>query len=92
MLKELWGIPAKVDYSAEFRYRSPAIDERTMIIAVSLSGETADTLAAMEEGKRHGEHLVVLTNTVDSSIARKANAQLHTCAGLKSACPLANVF
>jgi glucosamine--fructose-6-phosphate aminotransferase (isomerizing) len=81
MLEELSGIPAEVDYSAEFRYRRPAIDQRTMIIAVSQSGETADTLAAMEEGKRRGAHLLALTNTVDSSIARKAAAQLYTRCG-----------
>ena len=81
MLEELCGIPAEVDYSAEFRYRSPAIDERTMLIAVSQSGETADTLAAMEEGRRCGAHLLALTNTVDSSIARKANARLYTRCG-----------
>ena len=81
MIEELCGIPAEVDYSAEFRYRSPAIDDRTMIIAVSQSGETADTLAAMEEGRRRGSHLLALTNTVDSSIARKANAQLYTRCG-----------
>jgi glutamine---fructose-6-phosphate transaminase (isomerizing) len=81
MLEELSGIPVEVDYSAEFRYRRPAIDERTMIIAVSQSGETADTLAAMEEGRRCGAHLLALTNTVDSSIARKANAQLYTRCG-----------
>jgi len=81
MLEELCGIPAEVDYSAEFRYRSPAISSRTLIIAVSQSGETADTLAAMEEGKRRGAHLLALTNTVDSSIARKANAQLYTRCG-----------
>src|SRR5713226_4628143 len=81
MIEELCGIPAEVDYSAEFRYRRPAIDERTMIIAVSQSGETADTLAALEEGKRHGSHLLAITNTVDSSIARKADAQLYTRCG-----------
>ena len=81
MIEELCGIPAEVDYSAEFRYRSPAIDERTMIVAVSQSGETADTLAAMEEGRRRGAHLLALTNTVDSSIARKADAQLYTRCG-----------
>jgi glutamine---fructose-6-phosphate transaminase (isomerizing) len=81
MIEELCGIPAEVDYSAEFRYRSPAIDERTVIVAVSQSGETADTLAAMEEGKRRGSHLIALTNTVDSSIARKAHAQLYTRCG-----------
>jgi glucosamine--fructose-6-phosphate aminotransferase (isomerizing) len=81
MIEELCGIPAEVDYSAEFRYRSPAIDNRTLMIAVSQSGETADTLAAMEEGKRRGSHLLAITNTVDSSIARKANAQLYTRCG-----------
>ena len=81
MIEELAGIPAEVDYSAEFRYRRPAIDERTLILAVSQSGETADTLAAMEEGRRRGSWLVALTNTVDSSIARKADAQLYTRCG-----------
>ncbi len=81
MLEELTGIPVEVDYSAEFRYRRPAIDDRTMIIAVSQSGETDDTLAAMEEGKRRGCHLLAITNTVDSSIARKAHAQLYTRCG-----------
>jgi glutamine---fructose-6-phosphate transaminase (isomerizing) len=81
MIEELCGIPAEVDYSAEFRYRHPAVDERTVMFAVSQSGETADTLAAMEEGKRRRCHLVALTNTVDSSIARKADAQLYTRCG-----------
>ncbi len=81
MIEELCGVAAEVDYSAEFRYRSPAIDDRTMIIAVSQSGETADTLAAMEEARRRGSHILALTNTVDSSIARKADAQLYTRCG-----------
>ena len=81
MIEELCGVPAEVDYSAEFRYRQPPIDARTMMIAVSQSGETADTLAAMEEGRQRGCHLLALTNTVDSSIARKADAQLYTRCG-----------
>jgi glucosamine--fructose-6-phosphate aminotransferase (isomerizing) len=81
MIEELCGVPADVDYSAEYRYRNPAIDERTMIVAVSQSGETADTLAAMEEGRRRGAFLLALTNTVDSSIARKADARLYTRCG-----------
>ena len=81
MIEELCGVPAEVDYSAEFRYRQPPIDARTMMIAVSQSGETADTLAAMEEGRRRGCHLLAITNTVDSSIARKADAQLYTRCG-----------
>jgi glucosamine--fructose-6-phosphate aminotransferase (isomerizing) len=81
MIEELAGIPVEVDYSSEFRYRRPPIDDRTMIIAVSQSGETADTIAAMEEGRARGAHLMAITNTVDSSIARKADAQLYTRCG-----------
>jgi glutamine---fructose-6-phosphate transaminase (isomerizing) len=81
MIEDLAGIPVEVDYSSEFRYRRPPIDDRTMIIAVSQSGETADTIAAMEEGRARGAHLLAITNTVDSSIARKADAQLYTRCG-----------
>ncbi|HXD91396.1 MAG TPA: glutamine--fructose-6-phosphate transaminase (isomerizing), partial [Candidatus Binataceae bacterium] len=81
MIEHLAGIPVEVDYSSEFRYRRPPIDECTMIIAVSQSGETADTIAAMEEGRARGAHLLAITNTVDSSIARKADAQLYTRCG-----------
>jgi glutamine---fructose-6-phosphate transaminase (isomerizing) len=81
MIEELCGIPADVDYSAEYRYRNPALDSRTMLVAVSQSGETADTLAAIEEGRRRGAFVLALTNTVDSSIARKADARLYTRCG-----------
>ncbi|HXW83119.1 MAG TPA: glutamine--fructose-6-phosphate transaminase (isomerizing), partial [Candidatus Binataceae bacterium] len=81
IIEELTGIPVEVDYSSEFRYRRPPVDSRTLMFAVSQSGETADTLAAMEEGARRGAHLVAITNTVDSSIARKADAQLYTRCG-----------
>ena len=81
IIEDLAGIPVEVDYSSEYRYRRPPIDKHTMMIAVSQSGETADTLAAMEEGGRRGAHLLAITNTVDSSIARKGNAQLYTRCG-----------
>ena len=81
IIEELCAIPVEVDFSAEYRYRKPPIDERTLMIAVSQSGETADTLAAMEEGRRRGSHLLAVTNTVDSSIARKADARLYTRCG-----------
>ena len=81
MIEDLAGIPVEVDYSSEFRYRRPPIDDRTVLIAVSQSGETADTIAAMEEGRAHGAHMLAITNTVDSSIARKADAQLYTRCG-----------
>ena len=81
MIEELCQVPAEVEYAAEFRYRHPPLDERTMVIAVSQSGETADTLAAIEEAHRRGAHVMALTNTVDSSIARKAHVQLYTRCG-----------
>jgi glucosamine--fructose-6-phosphate aminotransferase (isomerizing) len=81
IIEEMTAIPVEVDYSSEFRYRNPPIDARTVMFAVSQSGETADTLAAMEAGRACGAHLIALTNTVDSSIARKANAQLYTRCG-----------
>jgi len=81
IIEDLAGIPVEVDYSSEYRYRRSPINKSTMMIAVSQSGETADTLAAMEEGVRRGAHLLAITNTVDSSIARKGNAQLYTRCG-----------
>jgi glucosamine--fructose-6-phosphate aminotransferase (isomerizing) len=80
-IEELCQLPVEVDYSAEFRYRSPVIDRRTMLIAVSQSGETADTMAAMEEGKARGTWTLALTNTIDSSIARRADARFYTRCG-----------
>ena len=81
LIEELCGVAVEVDYSAEFRYRSPVIDRHTMLVAVSQSGETADTMAAMEEGKVRGAWTLALTNTIDSSIARKADARLYTRCG-----------
>ncbi len=81
IIEELCGIPVEVDYSGEFRYCRPAVGPGTVVMAVSQSGETADTLAAMEEGLARGAHIIALTNTVDSSIARKAHAQLYTRCG-----------
>jgi glutamine---fructose-6-phosphate transaminase (isomerizing) len=81
IIEELCGIPVEIDYSGEFRYRRPPVGKGTVLMAVSQSGETADTLAAMEEGAARGAHLIALTNTVDSSIARKAHAQLYTRCG-----------
>ena len=81
IIEELCGIPVEVDYAGEFRYRRPPLSEGTILMAVSQSGETADTLAAMDEASGRGAHLIALTNTVDSSIARKAHAQLYTRCG-----------
>jgi glucosamine--fructose-6-phosphate aminotransferase (isomerizing) len=74
-------IPVDVDYGSEYRYRGPLLDERTLLVVVSQSGETADTLAALETAKAAGAPVVAVCNVVDSSIARKADAVIYTHAG-----------
>ena len=74
-------VPVEVDVASEFRYRLPIIDENTLIIVVSQSGETSDTLAALKEAKRLGAKSLALTNVVGSSIAREADQVLYTWAG-----------
>ena len=81
MIEGLTGIPVEADFASEFRYRRTPIVSRTLMIAISQSGETADTLAAMEEGVRRGAHVIALSNTLDSSIARRAHARLYTRCG-----------
>ena len=80
-LNELARLPTEVDYASEFRYRRPILDERDLLIVVSQSGETADTLGALEEGRRAGAATLAVCNVVDSSIARRAGAVLYTHAG-----------
>lgn len=71
----------EVDLASEFRYRSPIVDENTLVIVVSQSGETSDTLAALKESKRLGAKTLAVTNVVGSSIAREAEFVIHTAAG-----------
>ena len=71
----------EVDSASEFRYRDPIVDDNTLFIAVSQSGETSDTLAAMKESKRLGAKTLAITNVVGSSIAREADQVLYTWAG-----------
>jgi glucosamine--fructose-6-phosphate aminotransferase (isomerizing) len=80
-LEELAGLPAEVDYGSEFRYRHTPLDRHTALLAISQSGETADTLAALEGGKARGVKTLAICNVVDSSIARKADAVIYTHAG-----------
>jgi len=81
-LIEHWaGIPVEVDIASEFRYRSPLIDEKTLVVVISQSGETADTLAALRESKKKGARVVAITNVVGSSVAREAHDVIHTWAG-----------
>lgn len=74
-------IPCEVDYGSEFRYRDPLIDEKTLLLVVSQSGETADTLAALQTARERGAPVAAVCNVVDSSIARKSDAVIYTHAG-----------
>jgi len=79
---EHWArLPVEIDIASEFRYRNPVVDEHTLIIGVSQSGETVDTLQAIGEAKMLGAKVLVITNVVDSSMARSADAVLYTRAG-----------
>ncbi|MCF6148019.1 MAG: glutamine--fructose-6-phosphate transaminase (isomerizing) [Candidatus Kuenenia sp.] len=77
MLEELVRIPVEVEYASEFRYRNPVLEKDTLVMAISQSGETADTLAAMREAKSKGSGVVSLCNVVGSSIAREADAGIY---------------
>ena len=74
-------IRVDVDIASEFRYRNPVIDDKTLVIVLSQSGETLDTLEAMKEAKRHGARVVAITNVVGSSVAREADHVIYTWAG-----------
>ena len=71
----------EVDLASEYRYRNPIVDEKTLVIVISQSGETSDTLAALKESRRLGAKTLAITNVVGSSIARQAEYVIHTWAG-----------
>jgi glucosamine--fructose-6-phosphate aminotransferase (isomerizing) len=77
----LTRIPVEVDLASEYRYRMPIIRGNTLVIAVSQSGETADTLAAMREANERGARVLAITNVIGSSVAREADDVLFTLAG-----------
>jgi glutamine---fructose-6-phosphate transaminase (isomerizing) len=81
MLEEICRIPVDVEYASEFRYRSPIVDERTLMLVISQSGETADTLAAMREAKERGAKVLGIVNVVGSTIAREAHGGIYLHAG-----------
>ena len=81
MIEEFAGIPVEVELSSEFRYRSPVLNQKTALIAISQSGETADTLGAIREGKRKGALTLGIVNTVGSTIARETDAGVYNHAG-----------
>lgn len=79
--EELCKIPVEVDIASEFRYRDPIIDEKTLVIFISQSGETADTIAALKLAKEKGAKTIALSNVIGSSITREADYFLYTHAG-----------
>ena len=81
MFEELARLPVEVEYASEFRYRNPPIDRNTVILAITQSGETADTLAALRESKRMGHTTLAICNVVGSSIAREACGGVYLHAG-----------
>ena len=81
MLEEMARVPVDVEYASEFRYRSPCVDEKTLVLAISQSGETADTLAAMREARERGASVLGLVNVVGSTIARDAKGGIYLHAG-----------
>ncbi len=81
MLEELARIPTKVEYASEFRYKNPVVDGNTLVIVISQSGETADTLAALREAKRRGARVMGIVNVVGSTIARETDFGVYLHAG-----------
>ena len=81
LFEHMAGLPVEVEFASEFRYREPLVNARTLVVVISQSGETADTLAALREAQRRGAKVLAIVNTVGSSIAREADDVLFTWAG-----------
>ena len=81
VFEDMVRVPVRVELASEFRYRKMPLNQKALVIVVSQSGETADTLAAMREAKRHGVRTLAIVNVVGSSIAREADDVLYTWAG-----------
>ena len=81
LIEGIARVPVEVDLGSEFRYRDPLVGPGDLLVPISQSGETADTLAALKEAKQKGAQVLAIANVVDSSIARAAHSQLYTHAG-----------
>lgn len=81
MLERICKIPTEVDIASEFRYRDPIVDEKTLCIFISQSGETADTIAALKLSKEKGAKTLAISNVIGSSITREADYSIYTHAG-----------
>ena len=84
LIEKLVRIPVEADLASEFRYREPLVENDSLTIIISQSGETADTLAGLREAKRLGSRILALTNVVGSSVAREADDLILTLAGPRS--------
>lgn len=80
-IEKMARVPVEVDVASEFRYRDPFVDDKTLFIAISQSGETLDTLAALREAKRKGARVLSVVNVVGSSVARESDDVFYTWAG-----------
>lgn len=81
LIENLSRVPVSIDVSSEFRYRDPIVDKKTLVVAISQSGETADTLAAIREAKSKGAKIISVCNVVGSSLTRESHGVLYTHAG-----------
>ncbi len=81
MIEKLARIPVEVDYASEFRYRDPLVDERTLTVAITQSGETADTIAAVREAKERGARILAICNVLGSMVTRESDGTILTHAG-----------
>lgn len=81
IIEKIARIPVEIDVASEYRYRDPFVDDKTFLIAISQSGETADTLEALREAKRKGAHVLSIVNVVGSSVARESDEVFYTWAG-----------
>lgn len=81
VIESLASVPVSIDVSSEFRYRNPILDKKTLVLAISQSGETADTLAAAREARSKGAKVVSICNVLGSSLARESDGILYTHAG-----------
>jgi len=81
MFEQLARLPVRVEYASEFRYRDPVVDANTLLLAITQSGETVDTLAAMEEGRTKGAHLATIVNVIGSQASRVSDSVIYMHTG-----------
>ncbi|MCU0501506.1 MAG: glutamine--fructose-6-phosphate transaminase (isomerizing), partial [Anaerolineae bacterium] len=81
MFEQLARLPVRVEYASEFRYRDPVLDRNTLMLAITQSGETVDTLAAMEEGRGKGAHLATIVNVIGSQASRVSDSVIYMHTG-----------